>query len=164
MTSINIGKRRSVSGRKGYESVEYLERLNLPLHEYRLFFRLSNRWQSGKSREPVGDLARGCQMSEVQVREAVKGLTKKGLVKERHLTQQEIKEIVANKKPQNLSVGSLVCEWCKGSTLVLEKHHYPVPKKEGGEETVSICGNCHAEFHFLELSPFLETTVLIAWV
>ena len=46
--------------------------------------------------------------------------------------------------------GDKVCEWCGGKTHVLHEHHYPIPRSKGGTETVSICPNCHYEFHYLE--------------
>lgn len=42
-----------------------------------------------------------------------------------------------------------VCEWCGERCYVLHKHHYPIPKKFGGTETVNICPNCHSVFHFI---------------
>ena len=47
-----------------------------------------------------------------------------------------------------LGFGDTVCEWCNCKTVVLHKHHYPIPKSEGGTKTVSICPNCHHEFHY----------------
>ncbi len=33
--------------------------------------------------------------------------------------------------------------------LILDTHHYPISKSEGGEKTVRICPNCYQEFHQL---------------
>lgn len=46
------------------------------------------------------------------------------------------------------------CEWCGGQSPALQRHHYPLPRSEGGKDTVKICGSCHAEFHFYESDPF----------
>ena len=46
--------------------------------------------------------------------------------------------------------GGKICEWCGCKTTVLHKHHYPIPKRDGGKETVNICSNCHMEFHAKE--------------
>lgn len=42
-----------------------------------------------------------------------------------------------------------VCEWCKKKTLILHEHHFPIPKFNGGTETVKICPTCHFEYHLL---------------
>ena len=59
-----------------------------------------------------------------------------------------IKDILSNKSPQS-GIGVESCEWCKCKTIILHEHHFPIPKKDGGNETVKICPNCHYEFHYL---------------
>ena len=61
-------------------------------------------------------------------------------VKEKY---ESIKEKTLENKENNL----FECEWCHCKTGVIHNHHYPIPKRLGGTETVSICSNCHAEFH-----------------
>ena len=61
-------------------------------------------------------------------------------------TYEEIKEQILNQKGD----GEKICAWCGCKTTLLHKHHYPVPKRMGGTETVEICSNCHAEFHLAE--------------
>jgi len=39
------------------------------------------------------------------------------------------------------------CEWCRGRSLVLHSHHFPASRAEGGQQTVSVCPNCHYEYH-----------------
>lgn len=39
------------------------------------------------------------------------------------------------------------CAWCGEDSVNLVGHHYPIPKSEGGTETVDICPNCHARCH-----------------
>lgn len=41
------------------------------------------------------------------------------------------------------------CGWCGCKTAILHEHHFPIPKSKGGVETISICPNCHTEFHYL---------------
>jgi len=56
-------------------------------------------------------------------------------------------EEVYNKLNQkNSQTGCLFCGYDKSP---LDKHHYPVRKADGGEETIPICANCHREFHQL---------------
>lgn len=55
---------------------------------------------------------------------------------------------VQAKTPQYIESG-VVCDWCSGLTLRLHSHHFPVPAKDKGKETVRICANCHDEYHYL---------------
>lgn len=59
-------------------------------------------------------------------------------------------EALKNEIMENKDQGDKVCEWCGCKTTVLHRHHYPVPKRMGGTETVQICSNCHHEFHIAE--------------
>ena len=43
--------------------------------------------------------------------------------------------------------GDKVCEWCEINTVVIDKHHYPIPKIEGGKETINLCPTCHMAYH-----------------
>lgn len=79
----------------------------------------------------------------------VSRLQKLGYLKTIKISKEEIVSSLKNKKNSN-GVGELECEWCKSKTLVLHRHHYPIPKSKGGTETVNICPNCHQEFHYLE--------------
>jgi hypothetical protein len=68
------------------------------------------------------------------------------------LTPTSVAELLKTKHtPQKLSfpVSSKVCEWCKGETVALQQHHYPLPKRLNGKSVVNICANCHFEFHQL---------------
>lgn len=55
--------------------------------------------------------------------------------------------ITAKEKTISWSGAGKECEWCGNRNKVLEKHHFPIPRAEGGVETVMICPNCHATFH-----------------
>ena len=61
-------------------------------------------------------------------------------------TYEEIKEQILVSK----GTGEKTCAWCGCKTTLLHKHHYPIPKRMGGKETVDICSNCHNEFHVME--------------
>ena len=76
-------------------------------------------------------------------------LQRLGYLKTIKMSKEEIVSNLKNKK-NNSDIGDLECEWCRTKTLVLHKHHYPIPKAEGGKEIVNICPNCHQEFHCLE--------------
>ena len=73
------------------------------------------------------------------------------LEKAGYITFVSDNDVVASlkqKRLQGLGYGKEVCEWCGIYTSVLHKHHYPIPKQDGGTKTVNICPNCHHEFHF----------------
>jgi hypothetical protein len=87
------------------------------------------------------------------IRCAMKSLVKEGWLTEKMTNSTDAKAILENKKPQIFQDCGLKCSWCFGTTTRLEKHHYPIPKREGGIEMVDICPSCHSEFHFLVDSP-----------
>lgn len=52
-----------------------------------------------------------------------------------------------NKNLDGFGYGFQKCSWCKIKTTILHKHHYPIPKRKGGNQIIKICPNCHSEFH-----------------
>lgn len=64
--------------------------------------------------------------------------------------KQEIEEVLRSKHLDGYGIGNNICDWCGIKTIVLHEHHFPIPKKDGGEKTVGICPNCHYEFHAME--------------
>lgn len=57
---------------------------------------------------------------------------------------------VLKSKPIVIGVGNNVCSICNCTTAQLHQHHYPIRKSEGGTKTISLCPNCHFEFHYME--------------
>ncbi len=68
------------------------------------------------------------------------------------MSPDDAKNLICGKVGQS-GLGDLTCEWCNGSTLVLHDHHFPIPARDGGTDTVAICPNCHAEYHMLLDTP-----------
>lgn len=62
------------------------------------------------------------------------------------ISYPDLKEAVMENKDAGRT-----CAWCGKKTTVIHKHHYPVPKANGGTQIVEICSDCHAEFHSLEV-------------
>jgi hypothetical protein len=91
------------------------------------------------------------KFSHPMIRDYLKGLAIAGFLKEMPLLSgEEVKAILCGKTPQRIAAYlTHQCEWCGCFTGYLHNHHYPIPRKQGGEETVSICPNCHSEFHYL---------------
>ena len=82
-------------------------------------------------------------LSRQQVKRLRKKLETKGILKIQ-LDPEHIKD-----KTIRLSHKGHICEWCGKEAYLLHKHHYPIPAKDGGTETVNICPNCHYTFHSL---------------
>lgn len=58
------------------------------------------------------------------------------------INPEEAKKFVINNKHNGL-----VCEWCGENSYILEQHHFPILKCDGGKDIVSICPTCHAIYH-----------------
>jgi hypothetical protein len=74
----------------------------------------------------------------------------RGTIRSEQSSYESIKEQILTKKGN----GEKICAWCGCKTTVLHKHHYPIPKRLGGKETVDICPNCHDEFHVMEIQIY----------
>lgn len=60
------------------------------------------------------------------------------------LTPEEIRNIVSNRQGIN------ECAWCRNKCFVLHKHHFPIPKRLGGDKIIKICSTCHSDYHWLK--------------
>lgn len=69
-----------------------------------------------------------------------------GTIRSGQSPYESIKEQILNRKGE----GEKICAWCGCKTTLLHKHHFPIPRRMGGKETVEICSNCHNEFHVME--------------
>ena len=91
------------------------------------------------------ELANTMGTSKENISRMVSDLIKKGyLQKKVNISDQEA-YIQLNKN--NCKHGG--CLFCGYSKSTLDEHHYPTRSKDGGIETISICSNCHREFHEL---------------
>ena len=99
----------------------------------------------------IKTLSNRIHLSESVINDYLKSLVQiEFLEKVPLFTSKQVKELLCSKTPQRLAVYlTHQCEWCGCFTGFLHNHHYPIPKSKGGEETVSICPNCHSEFHLL---------------
>lgn len=102
------------------------------------------------------ELARATDQSERNVRNLIAELIARNLViKKSTMTAEEAKNFLCTHKcPSTLNPPTWVsyfcrCHWCASETVILHDHHWPVPRVDGGTETVAICAGCHAEYHFL---------------
>lgn len=75
------------------------------------------------------------------------------------LTSEEKFEAISGKKMKGMGIGNKTCEWCECNTTVLHNHHFPIPRKLRGVETVNICPNCHYEFHHLTSELIIKEVV-----
>ena len=76
------------------------------------------------------------------------------IVDDAYINRELLKEMLKNKNKFNN--GDLTCEWCGTKTFMLNSHHYPIPKSQGGKKVVHICPNCHYEFHYLSGMTYEE--------
>ncbi len=98
------------------------------------------------------------------IKTATGRLTNDGWLINSKPTPQNIKAVLCQKTPQQLAIAEQTCQWCKCSTIATQEHHYPIPKSQGGLETVKICANCHFEFHqLLEASVYTVSPKLVAF-
>lgn len=81
------------------------------------------------------------------LRKKIKQLVKDGWLETFSINEEYVVSLLKSKPSQNFDYFDEVCEWCGSSTFKTQEHHYPVRAKDGGTETVSICANCHFEFH-----------------
>lgn len=89
-------------------------------------------------------------ISQRQVQSGILFLDEKRiLLKQPGVSPGEAFQILRDKTPQTLDRGFGLCPWCGCRTMKLQAHHYPVAAKDGGTETVTICANCHYEYHAL---------------
>lgn len=89
------------------------------------------------------DLVMSDYISHLSVLKIKSRLNELGLIKlSQKLSPEDAKEFAIAK-----AHSGLICEWCGRQSYVLHEHHYPIPKCDGGTETVSICPNCHYTYH-----------------
>lgn len=85
-------------------------------------------------------------LSKSTIKRSIANIKAEGYLQERSCDPESLRERVINSH----HLKNKYCEWCKGQSIVLHEHHYPIPKRLGGTETVSICPNCHYGYHNLE--------------
>lgn len=110
--------------------------------------------QNGRKNKSGTRLDDGTGLSKPTVIDGVKrGIAHKYIVKESPVSPNEIVNILKTKIPQHFPMGNDLCNWCNGRTLKLQAHHFPIAEKDGGTDTVTICANCHFEYHILADIP-----------
>jgi hypothetical protein len=92
-------------------------------------------------------------------------LVKSGFIKkEKKKDIYKIKDLITvnhkkqYKERENFILNDNCCQWCNIETIIIHKHHFPIPKSKGGIDTVNICPNCHYSFHSLTDEEHLELT------
>lgn len=107
---------------------------------------------SNENKEVSIDIERLSKLYNVSIHTMniiLKELKKNGYIDRLQNSYKSIKEMVKTNN-SNKGVGNKICEWCGIKTFVLCEHHFPIPKRDGGNKTVNICPNCHNNFHFIE--------------
>ena len=81
-------------------------------------------------------------VSKQAISKMISSLISKGfLISGSSYSDQEVFEKMKNK------IHVCGCIFCGYSKSTLDEHHYPVRSKDGGTDTISLCANCHREFH-----------------
>lgn len=108
--------------------------------------------------QEIEEQALAVEFSIQMVRRGIDKLLSCGILEKVKPSPIEIVKQLQSKTPQIVLNSSRVCEWCNGTTYILQEHHHPIPKSEGGLETVKICPSCHYEYHHLEQRGFYRLT------
>lgn len=104
------------------------------------------------------------QFKTNSVRQSLSRLVGAGWLESKKLSGDKVKLLLQQKTPIIHNFFHATCEWCKCTTFATQQHHYPIPKSQGGTETVSICASCHFEFHqMVEVFTYEPTQALIAF-
>ena len=85
-------------------------------------------------------------LSKSTIKRSIANLKSEGYLQERTCDPESLRERVINSH----HLKDKYCEWCEGQSIVLHEHHYPTPRRLGGQDVVNICPNCHYGYHNLE--------------
>lgn len=106
----------------------------------------------------ISTFSREFKATKAYIRAGIKELKDKNIIsiKKSDKSDLAIEMLLISKNMKGKGIWQRVCEWCHCNTFILHEHHYPIARKDGGEETVGICPSCHFEFHFLQTSYIIE--------
>jgi hypothetical protein len=131
---------------------------------YRVWAALSRFNIGGMVPPTVTELAEKCSIKAVTMREALSELVQAGLVEQCSVDDETAVGFLSQRQPsRHFGIQAKQCEWCLSSVITLEKHHYPVRRKDGGKNVCSICPSCHSEFHALTDVPRWKVKVDFSW-
>ena len=85
-------------------------------------------------------------LSKSTIKRTIAQIKSEGYLQERSCDPESLRERVINSH----HLKNKYCEWCEGQSIVLHEHHYPTPRRLGGQDVVNICPNCHYGYHNLE--------------
>lgn len=131
----------------------------LNVYQYRILFHfmvlhVQNKKHWGGARR----ISKLCIMSDRVAKRSISELTDFGLIEWAEMPPEEAKTICQGKQPSITEGFDLFCEWCGSSTIVLQSHHFPIPRSLGGQSAVQICPSCHYEYHHLVEQGFFKLT------
>ena len=122
----------------------------LSCNAFRLWAGISRFNQDGILPPSVNELSAKYSMDPKSVREALRELELRGVAEMLSVSDEDTVALLKSRSPSKIpGINAHKCQWCESSALVLEKHHYPVRKRDGGTTICSICASCHSEFHSL---------------
>ncbi|MBE9053543.1 hypothetical protein IQ243_24685 [Nostocales cyanobacterium LEGE 11386] len=124
-----------------------VEDAGLSICAFRIYGHLSN--PTAEYPKTSKMISQHIRANHLIVKKAIHELIEKALIEEFTFSEEEALQLIRKKVPQSFSNSRLKCSWCNGTTVAIQKHHYPVKRSEDGKEVVNICPSCHCEFHFL---------------
>ena len=90
------------------------------------------------------DLSILLNIAKPQISKTISRLKEKGFLIEKNIpTDKEIFNVLNKVNSDN------GCTFCGYTGIAIDDHHYPIRRKDGGKKTISLCANCHREFHYL---------------
>lgn len=65
----------------------------------------------------------------------------------RALNNDSKRDFLRDEALNNNGPGAITCEICHRMVGVVNEHHHPVTRKNGGQNTIQVCPTCHAYMH-----------------
>lgn len=117
---------------------------NLHLNPYE--FQLLNILINQKGVISLSEITKKVTFSKAKILRTLTDLEKDGYIKtSKKISDYEAFNILKNGK----ELHKKGCLFCGYNKCFLDEHHYPIRAKDNGSETISICSNCHREFHYI---------------
>lgn len=116
---------------------------NLRLDPYE--FQILNILINEKDILSLSDICKKVSFSKSKVIKTISCIEKKGYI----TIQEKISDLTAYSMLKDTNIHKTGCLFCGYNKSFLDEHHYPIRAKDGGTNTISICSNCHREFHYI---------------
>lgn len=95
------------------------------------------------------------KLTKRQIKNSIDLMSKAGILCIGGLSKEKIISNLKGKRVQKYTteIDSAIhinmCTWCKSETIITHSHHHETHAKDGGETTITLCPNCHSDYHYL---------------